>query len=144
MVSAREEVLLRTAPRRAQARAILEAAVNVAKEGVKVHPHIMIPLVGIEDELVGQAKIVNEVAASVFKAAGSSVAAAFHEIYFLERACQAQIQAMSAGVALNIPNEEVCRHTAAQFGRDGIDGIIDMAWQAALSLIDAQRSEWCS
>jgi pyruvate,orthophosphate dikinase len=53
-----------------QVRAIIEAAVNVAKEGVKVHPHIMIPLVGIEDELVGQAKIVNEVAAQVFAATG--------------------------------------------------------------------------
>lgn len=77
-------------------------------------------------------------------AAGGSVAAAFHEIYFLERACQAQIQAMSAGVALNIPSEEVCLHTAAQFGRDGIDGIIDLAWTAALSLIDEQRADWCS
>lgn len=77
-------------------------------------------------------------------AAGGGVAAAFDEIYFLERACQAQIQAMSAGVALNIPSEEVCLHTAAQFGRDGIDGIIDMAWQAALSLIDEQRTDWCS
>ncbi|MHA6196072.1 class II aldolase/adducin family protein [Pseudomonas wadenswilerensis] len=77
-------------------------------------------------------------------AAGGSVAAAFHEIYFLERACQAQIQAMAGGTALNIPSEEVCRHTAAQFARDGIDGIIDMAWQAALSLIDEQRTDWCS
>lgn len=77
-------------------------------------------------------------------AAGAGVAAAFHEIYFLERACQAQIQAMSAGVALNIPSEAVCQHTAAQFGRDGIDGIIDLAWQAALSLIDEQRTDWCS
>lgn len=77
-------------------------------------------------------------------AAGGSVAAAFHEIYFLERACQAQIQAMSAGVALNVPSEAVCRHTAAQFGRDGIEGIIDMAWTAALSLIEEQRTQWCS
>lgn len=38
---------------------------NVSKEGVKVHPHIMIPLVGIDDELVGQAKIVREVAEQV-------------------------------------------------------------------------------
>jgi pyruvate,orthophosphate dikinase len=52
-----------------QARAILEAAVNVTKEGVKVHPHIMIPLVGIEDELVGQAKIVKEIAEQVGPAA---------------------------------------------------------------------------
>ncbi len=76
-------------------------------------------------------------------AGGQSVAHAFHEIYFLERACQAQIQAMAAGVALNVPSEEVCRHTAAQFARDGIDGIIDLAWQAALSLIEEQRDDWC-
>lgn len=77
-------------------------------------------------------------------AAGGSVAAAFHEIYFLERACQAQIQALSGGVALTLLSEAVCRHTAAQFARDGIDGIIELAWQAALSLIEAQRAEWCS
>lgn len=77
-------------------------------------------------------------------AAGGSVAAAFHEIYFLERACQAQIQALSGGVALTLPSEAVCRHTAAQFTRDGIDGIIELAWQAALSLIEAQRADWCS
>jgi pyruvate, orthophosphate dikinase len=34
--------------------AILEAAVNVSKRGVKVHPHIMVPLVGIQEELVAQ------------------------------------------------------------------------------------------
>lgn len=51
---------------------------------------------------------------------------------------------MSAGVALNTSSEEVCLHTAAQFGRDGIDGIIHMAWQAALSLIDEQRTDWCN
>lgn len=54
-------------------RAIIEAAINVAKDGVKVHPHIMIPLVGIEDELVGQAKIVHDVAQQVFAATGSKV-----------------------------------------------------------------------
>lgn len=48
-----------------QIRAIIEAAINVSKEGVKVHPHIMVPLVGIEDELTGQAKIINDVAQQV-------------------------------------------------------------------------------
>jgi len=56
-----------------QARAIIDAAVNVAKEGVKVHPHIMIPLVGIEDELVGQAKIVRSIAEEIITAAGTKV-----------------------------------------------------------------------
>lgn len=56
-----------------QIRAIIEAAVNVSKDGVKVHPHIMVPLVGIEDELTGQAKIINEVAQQVFAATGGKV-----------------------------------------------------------------------
>eukprot|EP00775_Hariotina_reticulata_P006369 gene6369-6601_t len=56
-----------------QARAILEAAVNVSKAGIKVHPHIMIPLVGIEDELIGQAKIVRQIAEEVIAAAGHPV-----------------------------------------------------------------------
>ena len=97
----------------------------------------------LQDQIAGDAR---QLSASWngLLAAGGSVAAAFHEIYFLERACQAQIQALSCGMALNIPDEAVCRHTAAQFDRDGIDGIIDLAWQAALSLIDGQRAEWCN
>lgn len=77
-------------------------------------------------------------------AGGASVADAFHEIYFLERACQAQIQALAGGQALEFPSEEIRRHTADQFSRDGIDGIIGLAWEAALSLIEEQRGDWCS
>ena len=39
-----------------QARAILEAACLVKKEGVDVHPEIMIPLVGTKKELEHQAR----------------------------------------------------------------------------------------
>jgi len=45
----------------------------VSQAGVKVHPHIMIPLVGIEDELIGQAKIVRQVAEEVFAGTGQKV-----------------------------------------------------------------------
>ncbi len=47
---------------RMQARAIIEAACELAKEGVKVMPEIMIPLVGHVNELAAQKKIVKEVA----------------------------------------------------------------------------------
>ncbi len=50
-----------------QARAIFEAAVNVAKSGVKVFPEVMIPLVTTLKELANQAAIVNRVAQEVFK-----------------------------------------------------------------------------
>jgi len=49
-----------------QARAIFEAAVAVAKNGVKVFPEIMIPLVGIMKEMSSQKEIVRRVADEVF------------------------------------------------------------------------------
>jgi len=49
-----------------QARAILEAAVQVAKEGVKVFPEIMIPLTGGLKEMANQSAIVRRVAEEVF------------------------------------------------------------------------------
>src|SRR3954447_16407830 len=51
-----------------QTRAILEAACRCNKEGIKVVPEIMIPLVGTPKELKDQKAIVDRVAAEVFKA----------------------------------------------------------------------------
>jgi pyruvate, orthophosphate dikinase len=56
-----------------QARAILEAAVAVSKEGVKVYPEIMIPLTATLKEMANQAEIVNRVAEEVFKEKGTRV-----------------------------------------------------------------------
>jgi pyruvate,orthophosphate dikinase len=50
-----------------QARAIFEAAAEVQKQGIKVHPEIMIPLVGFPRELKLQIDIVHRVAAEVAK-----------------------------------------------------------------------------
>jgi pyruvate,orthophosphate dikinase len=49
-----------------QARAIFEAAVKVAKEGVKMKPEVMIPLTGGLKEMANQAAIVRRVAEEVF------------------------------------------------------------------------------
>ena len=49
-----------------QARAIFEAAVAVAKDGVKVFPEVMIPLVGLVKEMANQGAIVRRVAEEVF------------------------------------------------------------------------------
>jgi pyruvate,orthophosphate dikinase len=56
-----------------QARAIIEAACNVQKEGIKVEPEIMIPLVGFLPELKAQDKIVRETADKVFAEKGVKV-----------------------------------------------------------------------
>jgi ribulose-5-phosphate 4-epimerase/fuculose-1-phosphate aldolase len=46
---------------------------------------------------------------------GSSAAQAFERLYFLERACQAQILALSTGRSLHIVPQPVVAATAAQF-----------------------------
>jgi len=56
-----------------QARAIFEAAVDVTRKGVKVHPEIMIPLVATLKEMTNQAAIVRRVAEEVFKEKGTRV-----------------------------------------------------------------------
>jgi pyruvate,orthophosphate dikinase len=50
-----------------QARAIMEAACQLNKEGLKIVPEIMIPLVGLVKELRDQKAIVDRVAAEVMK-----------------------------------------------------------------------------
>jgi ribulose-5-phosphate 4-epimerase/fuculose-1-phosphate aldolase len=50
---------------------------------------------------------------------GESVADAWHQLYFLERACQVQVLAQSTGSpVLRVP-ESVAEHTAAQFRQVG-------------------------
>ena len=56
-----------------QTRAVIEAAINVKKAGVDVHPEIMIPLVGIVKELQFVKKIVVETAKEVMDKAGVEV-----------------------------------------------------------------------
>jgi len=53
-----------------QARAIFEAAVQVAKKGVKVIPEVMIPLIGGVKELENQKKIVVDAAEDILAKAG--------------------------------------------------------------------------
>lgn len=75
-------------------------------------------------------------------AAGESVAHAFHEIFFLERACQIQIKALS-GQNLIYPSQALCEFTASQFEQDDAEGIIWDAWHAALSLIEKDKADFC-
>jgi pyruvate,orthophosphate dikinase len=70
-----------------QARAILEAACNVHKEGIAVEPEIMIPLVGFLAELQEQAKIVHAVAKKVFAEKNVNVPYLVGTMIELPRAC---------------------------------------------------------
>jgi len=56
-----------------QARAIIEAALNMQEKGIQVYPEIMVPLVGVVEELKLQAKIINDTAETVFKERGTRI-----------------------------------------------------------------------
>ncbi|MCD5391136.1 pyruvate, phosphate dikinase [candidate division NPL-UPA2 bacterium] len=58
---------------RMQARAIIEAACELAGKGVKVYPEIMIPLIGTREELANQKRVVDKVAQEVMKEYGIKV-----------------------------------------------------------------------
>lgn len=73
---------------------------------------------------------------------GTSIPEAFHMIYMLERACQAQVAAQAGGADLLVPPEEVCRHTAEQFRAQENDEHYEMVWTAALDLIEGDRPDY--
>jgi pyruvate,orthophosphate dikinase len=56
-----------------QVQAIIEAACNVAKRGIKVYPEIMIPLIGTKAELENQRQVAVETAEQVIKKTGVRV-----------------------------------------------------------------------
>jgi pyruvate,orthophosphate dikinase len=70
-----------------QARAIFEAAIEVQKEGIKVRPEIMIPLVGFPKELELQTALVRKVAAEVSKEKGVRLNFLVGTMIEIPRAC---------------------------------------------------------
>jgi ribulose-5-phosphate 4-epimerase/fuculose-1-phosphate aldolase len=76
--------------------------------------------------------------------AGRTIPEAWHTIYYLERACQAQIQALAGGAELVMPPESVRQHTAAQYNREGGLEHYEMAWQSALRMIGGTAADWCA
>jgi pyruvate,orthophosphate dikinase len=75
-----------------QARAIFEAACDAAKQGAKVEPEVMIPLVAFLPELKAQAKIVRDTAEKVFAEKGTRVNYLVGTMIELPRACVAADQ----------------------------------------------------
>ena len=71
---------------------------------------------------------------------GRTIAEAFSDIYFLERACQAQVAA--GNVELVIPPDSVRRHTAAQFNQEGSLAHAQLAWHSALRMIEGGGPDW--
>ncbi len=70
-----------------QARAVFEAAVQVQKEGIKVLPEVMVPLVGFKSEYVNQEKIIRQTAEKVFAETGVKVEYPVGTMIEVPRAC---------------------------------------------------------
>lgn len=64
---------------------------------------------------------------------GRTIAEAFTLMFYLEKACEAQILAQSAGQPLIVPPEDVCKRSMmAQNG----DNLGQLQWQALIRLLD--------
>jgi ribulose-5-phosphate 4-epimerase/fuculose-1-phosphate aldolase len=73
---------------------------------------------------------------------GATPGQAFLRMFYLERACEIQVDALAGGAPLVTPPPEVCEHTARQFeGSGGTDDYSndeapDLAWDAMLRLVE--------
>jgi ribulose-5-phosphate 4-epimerase/fuculose-1-phosphate aldolase len=78
---------------------------------------------------------------------GKTVPQAFERLYFLERAAQAQILALSTGRPLRLIPEPVVKMTVAQFGAGGTVGGRDRAdlhFDALKRVLDRSASDYAS
>jgi ribulose-5-phosphate 4-epimerase/fuculose-1-phosphate aldolase len=78
---------------------------------------------------------------------GESVPQAFERLYFLERASQAQVLALSTGRPLKLIPEPVVRSTLAQFSSGGMVGGRDRAelhFDALKRLLDRSQADYAS
>ncbi|PYP84845.1 MAG: pyruvate, phosphate dikinase [Candidatus Angelobacter sp. Gp1-AA117] len=103
-----------------QAQAIFEAAVNVSRQGVKVLPEVMIPLVGIFKEMVNQKAIVNRMAEQVFKEKGAKVQYLVGTMIELPRACVVADEIATEAEFFSFGTNDLTQ-TAYGFSRDDIN-----------------------
>lgn len=73
---------------------------------------------------------------------GRTIPEAWSNIYYLERACQAQIMALAGGGELIFPPEAVRLHTAQQFNREEVLAHYEMLWESCLRLVEHDRLDY--
>jgi len=71
---------------------------------------------------------------------GGSIAAAFDDLYYLERACEVQILAQSTHRPLKIVEREVCKKTSEQFKGD--DSYAHAHLAAIRRILDRERPDY--
>lgn len=65
---------------------------------------------------------------------GESVSETFNLLFYLEKACQLQVDCLGSGRELHLPTDEVCEHTAQQFDKFSPLGKRD--WPGLLRRLD--------
>jgi len=103
-----------------QARAIFEAAVNVARQGIKVTPEVMIPLVTTLKETAHQKAIIDRIAAEVFAEKGSAVEYLVGVMVELPRACLVADEIASQSEFFSFGTNDLTQ-TNYGFSRDDIN-----------------------
>ena len=102
-----------------QARAIFEAAIEVQKEGIKVKPEIMIPLVGFAKELELQVALVRAIAAEVSKQHNTRLNYLVGTMIEIPRACVVADEIAKASRVLQFRHErshpDDARHEPRRF-----------------------------
>jgi pyruvate,orthophosphate dikinase len=106
-----------------QARAIFEAAVKVAKEGVKVKPEIMIPLTMGLKEMANQAALVRKVAEEVFAEKEQRVEYLVGTMIELPRACVAADEIAKEAEFFSFGTNDLTQTTFG-FSRDDVGKIL--------------------
>ena len=95
-----------------QARAIIEAAVNLKKKGVDARPEIMVPLIGTVQEFQMQEEIIRKTAAKVFEEMGET--------------CEYQVGTMIEIPRAALTADEIAKH--AQFFSFGTNDLTQMGF----------------
>ncbi len=106
-----------------QVRAIIEAAIEVKKKGKGVHPEIMIPLVGVLEELTILKKRAVAVAEEAMKKAGVQVEYQIGTMIELPRACIAADKIAEEAEFFSFGTNDLTQMTFG-FSRDDIKGFM--------------------
>jgi pyruvate,orthophosphate dikinase len=106
-----------------QARAIIEAAVAVEKEGIKTHAEVMIPLIATVKEMTNQGTIVRRVAEEVFKEKGKHVHYLVGTMIELPRACLVADEIAKEAEFFSFGTNDLTQ-TAFGFSRDDVNKVL--------------------
>ncbi len=118
-----------------QTRAILEAAVELAKEGIKSKPKIMIPLVGHVNELAEVRRQLEAAAAEVVKSSGAEVDYKFGTMIELPRAALTAGQIAKVAEFFSFGTNDLTQTTFG-FSRDDAEGKFLLRYVDGLPKLD--------